>query len=176
MICEVCSKNEASIHVTKIVNGNKEELNICPMCAEKIGGLNMFPDVNTISPLSFQNMISGLMDYVYSNTQKSDKVDLVCKNCGRSYIEFKEKGLLGCSNCYENFNETLEPLIKGIQGNSKHCGKIPKRAETKILRNRLILQLKEDLQRSIVMEKYEEAAIIRDKIRDIENNQQFEVE
>jgi protein arginine kinase activator len=172
MICEICGKNEATIYLTKIVNENKEQLNICIKCAEKISGFNVIPDISAFSAVSFKNIFNGLMDYVYFNTEKTNKHNLICSNCGVSYSEFKEKGLLGCSRCYEDFKEALMPLIKEIQSDLKHLGKTPKSYESEILKNRLILQLKEELQRSIILEEYEQSAIIRDKIRKIENNQE----
>ncbi|GAA0177973.1 UvrB/UvrC motif-containing protein [Clostridium sediminicola] len=169
MLCEICNKNEASIHVTKIINGNKQELNICAVCADKMGELNIVPDMDIISPFSFQNIVSGLMDYVNTNTLKNKGKDLTCKNCGLTYREFKEKGLLGCSECYNSFNQMLSSVIKGVQGNIEHYGKIPKISGGEILKKRKLLNLKEQLQKAIVLEEYERAAEIRDKIREIEN-------
>lgn len=169
MLCDICNKNEASIHVTKIINGNKQELNICTGCADKMGEFNIVPDMDIVSPFSFQNIVSGLMDYVNINTSKNKGLDLTCKNCGLTYRQFKEKGLLGCSECYTSFQETLLPVIKGVQGNIEHNGKIPKISGEKIRKKRDILNLKEELQKSIVLEEYERAAEIRDKIREIEN-------
>lgn len=170
MICEICNKNDATIHVTKIINGSKQELNICTGCADKMGGFNIVPDMDIISPFSFQNIVSGLMDYVNINTSKNKGLDLVCKNCGLTYREFKEKGLLGCSECYTSFKETILSVINGVQGNSEHYGKVPRTSGEKILKKRKLSNLKEQLQKSIVLEEYERAAEIRDEIREIQNS------
>lgn len=170
MLCEICNKKDATIHVTKIINGNKQELNICTGCADKMGELNIVPDMDIISPFSFQNIVSGLMDYVNINTSKNKGLDLVCKNCGLAYREFKEKGLLGCSECYSSFKETILSVIKGVQGNTDHYGKVPKTSGEEILKKRKLLKLKEQLQKAIVSEEYERAAEIRDKIREVEND------
>lgn len=35
MLCDKCRRNEASVHVTKIVNGVKYEQNLCAQCAHE---------------------------------------------------------------------------------------------------------------------------------------------
>ena len=41
MLCQVCNKNEATVHYTKIINGEIEELHICEECARIIMSLNL---------------------------------------------------------------------------------------------------------------------------------------
>ncbi len=176
MLCEVCGKNEATIHVTKIINGDKQELNICKACAEKMGDFNIGSDIEMISPFSFQNILSGLMDYVNHSAQNKTEVDLKCQNCGTTYREFKEKGMFGCSECYSSFNTTIMNVIKGVQGNTTHIGKLPKSSGEAIIKRKKMLGLKEELQKAIYLEEYERAAEIRDEIRDIENAEIRDVE
>ena len=76
---------------------------------------------------------------------------------------------MGCAQCYKTFNSELLPYLKRIHGSIKHSGKIPNRAP-------LIVKPKEDsieslraLLNSLVSEeKYEQAAVVRDKIRKLE--------
>ncbi len=35
MICEICNKNPATIHIQEIINGQKKVLHICADCASK---------------------------------------------------------------------------------------------------------------------------------------------
>lgn len=170
MLCEVCKKNEATIHVTKIVNGVKKEANLCSECAGKSEEFNLGSDMDMITPFAFPNILSGLMDYV-SKTSSNNKVkELKCKNCGSSYREFKETGLLGCSECYKHFNQAILSVVKGVQGNVEHLGKIPKKAGRDLVQKNKILKLKQELQKVITLEEYEKAAEIRDQIREIEKN------
>jgi ATP-dependent Clp protease ATP-binding subunit ClpC len=37
MLCKKCKKNQANIHVTRIVNGKKETEHLCPKCAADLG-------------------------------------------------------------------------------------------------------------------------------------------
>lgn len=178
MLCDICKQNEATVHVTNVVNGVKKEYNICESCAKKHKGFNLidpnFIDMGNIdisSPFSFTNVLSGLMDYMTQSTQNEIEPQLVCENCGMTYNEFKETGLLGCSECYKNFQSTLSPVIKRVQGNVEHVGKLPKKSAKGIAGKRKILKLKEDLQKAIAEEEYEEAAKIRDEIRKIQKDE-----
>ncbi|WP_027626557.1 UvrB/UvrC motif-containing protein [Clostridium lundense] len=170
MLCERCKKNEANVHIAKIINGVKQELNLCEKCAKEMGNFNVHADMNLVSPFTFQNILSGIMDYISQPSEKGNNYTPVCKNCGTSYKEFREKGLVGCSECYKNLGSTLMPVIKSVQGNIQHVGKIPKKAGKDILDKKRILELKEELQKAITLEEYERAAEIRDKIKGIQNN------
>ncbi|WP_373897430.1 UvrB/UvrC motif-containing protein [Haloimpatiens sp. FM7315] len=175
MICNVCKEKEATVHITKIVNGKKQELHLCEICAKSMENLDIGfePNFKITEPFTFQSILSGIMDYVNKNSQNSIEAskELVCKNCGTSYSKFKKTGLLGCSECYKNFGENLNSVIRRVQGNAEHLGKIPKLAGKDILKKRIIMDLKEKLQKAIAKEEYEKAAEIRDKIREVEGEQ-----
>ncbi|KOA19930.1 UvrB/uvrC motif protein [Clostridium homopropionicum DSM 5847] len=168
MICEVCKQNEATIHITKIVNGTKNEINICSSCAGKTQEFNLVTDIDIMTPFSFTNILGGLMDYVNKTEKVNSDVELRCKKCNLSYREFKEKGLLGCNECYEYFKPSIQQVVKGLQGNTEHLGKIPNRAGKDFISKKKILQLKEELQKAITLEEYERAAELRDKIKEVE--------
>ena len=171
MICDRCHKNEANVHITKIVNGVKQELNLCDKCAKEIEEINMIGDVEFDTPFSLQNIINGIMDYVNYNKSSKDvnNYELVCKNCNTSYREFKKDGLLGCSECYKNLNEALIPIIKRVQGSIEHTGKVPKKSAKDIYNKRKIIKLKQKLQKAIALEEYEKAAEIRDEIKELKS-------
>jgi protein arginine kinase activator len=133
------------------------------------GELNFVPQIDFVAPFSFQNILSGIMDYmINANNEQYKSFDVSCKNCGTSYNEFKKTGFLGCSECYKNFNNILGPIIKRVQVNLDHTGKIPKRAGKDMIQKKKLLKLKADLQKTVSLEQYEKAATIRDMIKQIE--------
>ncbi|WP_411679954.1 UvrB/UvrC motif-containing protein [Clostridium thailandense] len=172
MLCELCKKNEASVHITKILNGHRQELNICEKCAKEKGEFNFYNNLEGASTFSFQNILSGMMDYIGSNNAAKESSYPYCENCGTSYTEFKQRGLTGCSECYKNFNETMYPIIKRVQGNVEHTGKIPKKLGKHIIEKKKLLELKENLQKAIVAEEYEKAAQLRDLIKEIQDHKE----
>ena len=174
MICERCKKNEATVHITKIMNGIKHETKLCEKCAKETENLNLnfggdlkLPD----AAFSFQNILSGLMDYINQAPQSTTRSELTCKSCGTTYSEFRNNGILGCSDCYENFNSTLMPVVKRVQGNLEHIGKLPQKSGRGIMEKKRLLQLREELQRAIASEEYEKAAELRDKIRELQKGE-----
>ncbi len=171
MLCERCNKNEATVHIVKVINGLKEEHNLCESCAKEQEGVGLGSEINMVSPFSFQNLLSGLVDYFNQSSQDVKSTEITCKNCGMTYSQFKQKGLLGCSECYQNFNQTVMPVIKRVQGNTEHVGKVPGKVGKDLIEKRKVLKLKEELQKAILAEEYEEAARIRDEIKSIQKSE-----
>lgn len=165
MICSRCKKNEANFHITKIINGVKHEEHLCEVCAKNN---TMGLDMDTSSQVSFQNILSGFMDYISNNPNEQLSNQVCCKNCGKKYGEFKNTGMLGCEECYKNFDESIKTIIKRVQQSTTHNGKIPKKYGSELMKKREVLKLKEQLKSAIDMEEYEKAAEIRDVIRELE--------
>ena len=171
MICDLCKKNEATVHITKILNGDKKELNLCEKCAKEKGEITFYSPIDISSSFTFQNILSGIMEHMGNIEKSSKNLHGYCENCGTTYSEFKQRGLAGCSECYKSLGETINPIIKRVQGNLEHTGKIPNKLGKNIIEKKKLLKLKEDLQKAVAVEEYEKAAEIRDLIKNIENNE-----
>jgi protein arginine kinase activator len=165
MLCQECGKRQAALHFTKIVNGDKTELHICEACAREKGEL--IP--GTPSGFSIHNLLSGLLDLEPSGGgAKSAATAARCDTCGMTYTQFSKIGRFGCSHCYKQFAERLDPLLKRVHGNTVHVGKVPKRAGGRVKTKREIERLKREMQNRIDREDFESAAQIRDRIRELE--------
>jgi len=164
MNCQECGERPATLHFTKIVNGDKNEFHICEVCAREKGEL--IP--GTSNGFSIHNLISGLLDLPSNGTVAAKPPVLHCENCGLTYAQFSKIGRFGCSSCYKFFAERLDPLLKRVHGSTVHVGKIPKRAGGQIKFKRELENLKFELQRLIEREEFEHAAEIRDQIRKLE--------
>ncbi|MFC1669140.1 UvrB/UvrC motif-containing protein [Spirochaetota bacterium] len=165
MLCEKCSKNDATIHYISDVNS---EMHICEVCA-KGSGLN--------SQLSdFSQTVSEIISFIDINEIEDINSVNRCNRCGFSIIDYKKTGKLGCSECYSYLSESLEPVISGCHGSKKHIGKVPHNLEINdvqmaVIDNPiddydLVADLQVKLELAISEERYEDAAVIRDKIRD----------
>lgn len=168
MQCQECGVKPATLHFTKIVNGEKTEFHICESCAREKGEL--IP--GTAGGFSIHSLLSGLLDLEGAGKEKSAATkttqSLQCENCGMTYSQFSKLGRFGCSSCYKYFNSALDPLFKRVHGSTSHVGKIPKRAGAQIVFKRQIDELKQELQQSITQEEFEKAAELRDQIRKLE--------
>ena len=157
MLCDICHKNIATVHLTEIVNENVMELHLCQECARlKTEGLKY--------QLNLSDFLTGLVEKYESPEKKS----LTCPLCGLSFDEFKKKGRVGCIKCYGTFKEQLFPLFRKIHGSVRHSGKFPRRIKDTTNIKRKIRELKKRLERAIMLEEYEEAARIRDEIKVLE--------
>lgn len=164
MICQECGKRPATLHFTKIVNGEKTEFHICEPCAREKG--EMIP--GTSNGFSIHNLLSGLLDFEPSSVSTMKQQTVRCEHCGLTYSQFSKIGRFGCGDCYKSFAEKLDPLFKRVHGNTIHVGKVPKRTGGLIQYKREIEKLKKDMMVRIEQEEFEQAAKIRDQIREIE--------
>lgn len=157
MLCQSCGEKDASIHFTKIINGNIEEKHLCDNCAKEVD------DLDFGLPFSFHKLFTGLISSMQEDHQETK--DISCLQCGLTYNKFLETGKFGCSNCFKAFEEDVDSLLKGIHGHNHHTGKIPLRVNNKIIHKREIESLRNELEESIAKEEFERAALLRDEIR-----------
>ena len=96
---------------------------------------------------------------------------MTCALCGMNWSQFKQGGLMGCPHDYEYFQGKLLPLLKRAQeGATEHAGKVPLRAKTvESDRQVVTLRLRRALQKALHAEHYEQAAALRDKLRQLGN-------
>lgn len=170
MLCDKCQKNPATVHIVKIINGDKKEMNLCHGCAQENQEL-AFPGI-AISPFSFQNLLSGFVDNMGKVADQHTIPELRCSSCGITAEEFKRSGLVGCEQCYKTFRTIINPIIQRVQGKTEHKGKFPKKAGRELINKKRVIKLKEELQKAILEEEYEKAATIRDEIKNLQNNKE----
>ncbi|KAB3532411.1 UvrB/UvrC motif-containing protein [Alkaliphilus serpentinus] len=162
MLCDECKKRNAVVHMSKIVQGKKEELHLCEVCARN-------KDVSIEKNFTIPNFLANLLDAgMGSGIVKGYDEVLKCNHCGSTFREFKQNGRLGCDECYQIYKEKLKPLVRRIHGNTKHIGKVPKRCGGIIHLRKQLQELKQKLQKAIDQEAFEEAAVLRDEIHRIE--------
>jgi len=161
MVCNICGKNQATVHLTEIIDDQIAELHLCEECAQKKGA-------QMESHFGLSDLLAGLADMGSQFSKTKTETKLKCPKCGLTYEDFKKVGRLGCGECYSAFREALVPLLKRIHGSSQHFGKSPKKMARVVKAKNDMQELKERLQKAIQREEFEEAAKVRDKIREIE--------
>ena len=116
------------------------------------------------------DLLAGLSDLGKTSAAGiKEDLRLKCGACGLSYEDFKKIGRLGCSGCYDAFRKYLIPLLKRIHGSNKHYGKMPLGQARPVELKSELEELKAKLQQAIQKEEFEEAARLRDTIKDLEN-------
>ncbi|WP_352419800.1 UvrB/UvrC motif-containing protein [Proteiniborus sp.] len=163
MLCEECGKNQATVHMKKIINNHVTEFHLCEECAKKNNSFSFDKQ------FSIQNILAGLIDSSYDSPVKIEHIKATtCDNCGLTYGKFRQIGKFGCSHCYDSFREKLVPLFKKIHGHDSHVGKIPKKAGKSVSTRKIIDKLKTELELAVNKEEFEKAAQIRDEIRNLQ--------
>jgi protein arginine kinase activator len=171
MFCERCKNIEATIHLTEIIKDVKSEVHLCENCAREIG-LN--------SKLSnFSLSIPEMLSFLDVNEVDGYATGSVCKSCGVSFMDYSRENKLGCPDCYQYLGESLASIIAGYHGATRHTGKHPNnptgiaaetftKAARVVNMRKSVEELKGMLSRAVFEERYEEAAALRDKIREME--------
>jgi protein arginine kinase activator len=160
MQCDICGKNEATVHLTEIVNDVVTKLHLCENCAREKGS-------EMEEHFGLSDLLSGLADLGSSIESKTASA-VKCPNCKVTYQDFKKVGRLGCSECYETFKKELAPLLRRIHGADRHVGKVPLRIGKTVKDTKLLQELKGKMEKAIQTEEFEEAARLRDRINELE--------
>lgn len=160
MKCQKCTK-AATLHITEILGEEQvEELHLCEECAHKY----------LYEP---QQQKPGGKGALSSGGEESDEPAMLnreCQICGIKFVDFRNSGRLGCPHDYQEFREELTPLLENIHGETRHCGKAPRRLpQSKQMQSELV-QLRKQLLAAVNKEAYEEAAQLRDRIRRLEES------
>jgi protein arginine kinase activator len=155
--CQKCP-NPATLHITELLGqGQFEELHLCEQCASKYlydGPKSGGKSAGASAPESEEGLFS-----------QSE-----CPTCGLKFTEFRNTGRLGCPHDYDVFREELVPLLENIHGDTKHCGKSPRHHPlTKEIQTEL-MHLRNRLKQAVTQEDYEEAAKLRDRIKNLEES------
>lgn len=163
MTCNICGTNEATVHLTEIVNNQMAEIHLCETCAQEKG-----TDFKT--HFSFGDLLAGLTELGKGEKAgEGIRPAAHCPECGLTYEDFGKTGRLGCAACYGAFGKVLVPLIKRVQRSTHHIGKKPSKVSREVRGTHDLRLLQDRLRKSIQMEAFEESAQLRDEIKQIED-------
>jgi protein arginine kinase activator len=176
MLCQHCNQNEATTHIKKNINGEKTEMHLCSECAKELGVMEDFK-MPTMTDLFGDSFLGNFLGAGVTAMNSLAGVDR-CQTCGSSFSDIVKGGHIGCSDCYERFEDKLEPSINKLHGKSKHIGKFvsyeeavnEKKEEPQVSE---LDSLKEQLKQAIKEQRFEDAVVLRDKINELtgDNNE-----
>lgn len=181
MLCQNCGEKQANVKYTQIVNGVKKEMILCQECANQLGiGSNSFQMPMNLSSF-FGDLLEGYEDASFLPNFPTSK-QITCEQCGLTYDDFITNGKFGCSHCYDVFSPKIDPILKNIQGSSTHVGRNGRIARKQVERANKeqtsskheakpkdpLQNLKSQLKEAIQQERYEDAAKLRDQIKELE--------
>lgn len=162
MLCEKCGKNNATTHIRSVINGVVHEKNLCSYCAASEG-------YNNLGHNSLTQMLASMFGDALAVGSASTTEHCPC--CNATFSDIAETGKVGCAKCYETFYDELLPYLKRVHGATKHTGRIPNRAPLTVApKEDTVEALRMKLSRLVSEENFEEAAIVRDKIKELEGD------
>ncbi len=181
MRCDKCD-NEANFEVHLIGGSGKKTVKLCKDCYMNYmkeflpdgefeeENFKYFQDIlsELIGSIIDKNLdIKKIDNKIKENAKNKESNNKICSNCGMSVSEIIRTGKIGCSQCYEDFKTQITEILNQTQGSSEHRGKVPKKYEGLIIVRNKIDKKEEELKNLITSEDYENAALIRDEIKEL---------
>jgi protein arginine kinase activator len=175
-----------NVHFMSDINGKKQEAMVCSECPviknygmgqlfgsfdQLFGPLVDPPPPNPSQMIPLPMAASPLLNLFHNifGTPATAENQTACTGCGFTLHDIRTAGRLGCEKCYESFRDYLEPVIKrSHEGSLQHCGKVPKNLPT--FRHHSVEDLKEKLATAVKDERFEDAAVLRDAIKRLEEH------
>ncbi len=166
-LCQMCHKNPATVH--EYIVAEKKENHLCEECYRKLYQQEVTPVIQ------LEILQKLLFPGAGQEKASKKKKELACPSCGMRLSEFKRLGRFGCPDCYEAFAKILDPILESIHDASRHQGAERPRAQEELTTPGTFRMKKEKLQKALQKavqeERYEEAARIRDEIKELEEEE-----
>jgi len=159
MLCCICKEKNATVHLTQIAGEKMQKVDLCEECAKAKG-------VNDQAGFSLADLLLGL-GASQELEQSVGGTEVKCPQCGFTHADFKKSGRLGCPECYVTFSEGLGGLLKSMHKGTRHVGKVPECLRTKRDIAEQLATLQKKLNKAIESESFEQAAQLRDEIKQL---------
>jgi protein arginine kinase activator len=163
MLCMLCQKKEARVHLTDVRDGKIKKVDLCEDCAKA-------KNIEDPAGFALADLLLGLGASEELAAAAAEGTVLACPNCGFTQADFKKTGRLGCPACYETFKDGLLGILKTMHKGTRHSGKVPRGlAVGREIQDR-IKSLQRSLDEAVAVEDYELAARLRDEIKALKEN------
>jgi len=161
MDCDICGKH-AKVHLTQLVGGQIKKITLCDDCAKEKG-------VTDPTGFALAEMLLGKTPgKVVPATPAVAGSGRRCPSCGFTLEDLRRIRRFGCADCYSTFRDDVNQMLRGMHKGFKHCGKVPAGLMELHERTQRLEELRGKLDQAVTAENYEEAAGLRDEIRQIE--------
>jgi protein arginine kinase activator len=161
--CESCGKQQASFRFTEVDGEGRRTSLLCAECGVDRG---IPRDELAVGRLDTREIWDEIVQRLAGKERESQ--DLACPDCGLTYAAFELHGSLGCPGCYQTFQGDITRMLREYHGGEEHRGKMPRLHGRRIDLRRRMLGVKEKIQIAVSEERFEDAARMRDEMRDLE--------
>ena len=166
MKCDFCNK-KATVFLTQLVEGQMKKVCLCDPCAKERG-------VTDPTGFSLADLLLGGVAAPAAKAsvgkmpaQISAGGGRTCPTCGFTLDDLRRVRRFGCADCYSTFTEEVGQMVRGMHKGCSHIGKVPAGLMAMQVLHQRLEELRSRLDQAIASESYEEAAGIRDEIRNL---------
>ncbi len=156
MLCQNCGARQATVNITQIVGNKKTEMHLCQVCAQQDG--------HSDPVFALHKMLTGMVDWEPGTNARPP----TCEGCGMTEQQLRQGGRLGCAQCYQAWEPLLDAILGRVHGRTEHRGKIPAGKSGDQGEDTHISELRRQLTEAVEAERFEEAARLRDEIRNLQ--------
>jgi protein arginine kinase activator len=178
MLCDKCKKNLATFHKSIIINGKGYETHLCSYCASLV---NFENDINfntdfdfsfdTFDRLEREVIKEFFNDDFFTPVARLEKNGKKCPECNSTFNDFLCRGKLGCSHCYDVFQEEIRDMLENMDNPTDFSLDIG----TEIKKETSELdKLNNEFNKAIAEERYEDAGEIKKKINNLREKDKAE--
>ncbi len=165
MKCDFCEK-KATVFLTQLVEGQMKKVCLCDSCAKERGVTD--PTGFSLADLLLGGLPGGPGTAAAGKSPAKPGNGRKCVTCDFTLDDLKRVRRFGCSDCYATFAEEVSQMVRGMHKGTTHIGKVPEGLMAQQFRAQRIEELRSRLDQAIISESYEEAAGIRDEIRNLD--------
>lgn len=165
MKCDFCDQ-KATVFLTQLVEGQMKKICLCDSCAKERG-------VTDPTGFSLADLLLGGLP-ASAAPQPAGKTSVAatgggrkCSTCGFTLDDLRRVRRFGCGDCYGTFSEEVGQMVRGMHKGLSHVGKVPAGLMAMQVLHQRLEELRARLDQAIASESYEEAAGIRDEIRNL---------
>ncbi len=171
MICQVCGQREGTVHVLEVIDGEQRNIWLCSTCAAgrsemSLADLGVPGQDGSLVPPGEPVSLASFLRRAQAETGETRNVP-ACPECGYTIKTFHDSNRLGCPQCYVHFRTQILPILARYHRHASHLGKVPRQAGGIASQQGAITRLRVALEKAIQGENYEEAARLRDVMRDL---------
>lgn len=177
---------KATVTLTKIKDGKAAEMHLCQQCAAEA---SPFQKKLIQTQQNLGQILASLLGQKKVSPEKDETLseenipNLTCPTCQYTYAAYKKTMFLGCPSCYKAFEESLLTDLRRIHGTTWHFAEkeasdlnsgnseVKKKFAADNNLNAgidvLLDELRDNLQKAVDEERFEDAAKYRDMIKKI---------
>ncbi|MBO6103308.1 MAG: UvrB/UvrC motif-containing protein [Opitutales bacterium] len=126
--CDLCGA-PATVHITKIVNGQKIKMHLCEACAQKNAELCSAGFPKDIIP-NLKKLEEEILGAIPGAARAAGQ-NIKCPTCGTTLAQFEKRGMFSCPDCYKAFAGKTIEILAQMHGAIKHAGKPAKSSAAK---------------------------------------------